>query len=151
MKGIALMLETVLALLLAWVLVFVVPLRRIQMLFGTIIEPGLDGAISPNPEAARARAVAWRVLFVANRLPWHSTCLVRALAGGLLMRRRGIMGAVIRFGVKREAGALTAHAWLLLNGEILLGGEEAASYVPLADMGPRTTKGGSPPACQPPP
>lgn len=145
------MLETGLALVLAWILVFMVPLRRTQRLFGATIEPGFDGTTLPNPEMARAYGLARRVIFVARRLPWRSTCLVRAVAGGLLLRRRGIMGAVIRFGVKREAGAVTAHAWLLLNGEILLGGEEAADYVPLADMGPRTTKRGSPPACQPPP
>ncbi|MFV3131472.1 lasso peptide biosynthesis B2 protein [Niveispirillum sp. KHB5.9] len=67
----------------------------------------------------RARAVALRIGRVAARL---------------LLARRGIRGSGIRFGVRKQGGALEAHAWLVLDDTILLGGEEAADYVPLADM-----------------
>lgn len=131
------------ALALSWALVFLVPTRHSMRLFGE----GRQAAKSVSVPVAgpwdltRGRAVARRVAYVAGRLPWHSTCLVRAVAGMLLLRRRGIAGGIIRFGVKREGGALAAHAWLLLGEETLLGGEEAGAYVPLADIGPRAGEG----------
>lgn len=125
-------LEAALALMLARLLVFLVPLR----LLGTVNAPGARQESPADPRLlARAREVARRANRVADRLPWHSTCLVRAMAVRLLLRRRGSRGAAIRFGVRRQDGLLQAHAWLLLDGTILSGGEEADGYVPLADMG----------------
>lgn len=126
-----------LALMLAWGLVFLVPLRWLRRLLGTLGAPSArsTGAITDPHILARARGVAWRIDRVDARLPWRSTCLVRAVAGMLLLKRRGIGGAAIRFGVRKREGALEAHAWLLFGGTVLLGGEEAANgYVPLADM-----------------
>jgi hypothetical protein len=88
----------------------------------------------PGPVLARARAMAVRTRRVAEALPWHSTCLAQAVAGRLLLARRGIRGGAIRFGVRKADGDLQAHAWLILGGTILMGGEEAGAYVPLADL-----------------
>lgn len=124
-------LEAALALMLAWMLVFLVPLR----LLGTVNAPGARPE-SPDDTRflARAQGVARRANRVADRLPWRSTCLVRAVAVWLLLRRRGSRAAAIRLGVRRQDGLLQAHAWLLLGGTILIGAEEADGYVPLADM-----------------
>ncbi|WP_051341213.1 lasso peptide biosynthesis B2 protein [Azospirillum halopraeferens] len=138
MIAFALRIETALALVLALALVFAMPLRRAQALFGRFSAPDdapFAAADADAAAAARARGVARRVVAVAARLPWHSTCLVRAVAGALLLARRGIRGARIRFGVRKEQGRLEAHAWLLLGTEVLLGGEGAGAYTPLADLG----------------
>lgn len=125
--------ETRLCLVIAQVLVFWCPLRWARRLFGA---PASREPAPVGPEVlARARGVAWRVLVAADRLPWTSSCLVRAVAGCLLLERRGIRGGVIRFGVNKTDGRLMAHAWLLLGGHILLGGEVAADYIPVADFG----------------
>lgn len=130
-------LEAVLALVLARILVFSFPWRWTVALMGRFAPPAGSDA-SPDPrDAWRARAVARRLRGVADRLPWHSTCLVRAVAGALLLARRRIPGSGIRFGVRKENGRLSAHAWLLLGPEILLGGEEAGAHVPLADLARR--------------
>lgn len=131
-------LEAALALILAWILVFLVPLRHMHRLFGVMGGAGTGHEAAPitDPVLNRARAVARRAGHVADRLPWHSTCLVRAVALRLLLARRGIAGAVIRFGVRKQEQALLAHAWLILRGTILIGGEEAGIYVPLADLTP---------------
>lgn len=84
---------------------------------------------------SRALWVGIRVRRTADRLPWHSTCLVRAIAGQLLLKRRGIHGGLIRLGVKKEDGTLAAHAWLIYGPQILLGGDEAEAYTPLSDIG----------------
>jgi hypothetical protein len=138
--------ETVLALWLAWLLVFVVPFRHTAKLIGGTRQS--DQAAPPNAPAEglarpmgpalatlkRATAVTRRILWLAPRLPFATTCLVRAIAGWLLLRRRHIP-ATIRFGVAMEDGKLAAHAWLIVGGQTLLGGAEAEGYQPLADLG----------------
>jgi len=128
-------LETVLALLLARVLVFVVPVRFSSRMFGRFAKVEAASPEQRPAQLGRARVVARRVSRIADRLPWHSTCLVRAMAGQLLFVRRGIAGGYIRFGVKRGEAGLEAHAWLLLGAETLMGGEIAGQYTPLADLG----------------
>lgn len=136
MRDVLLKLETALALGLAWLLVFALPLRHTHRLFGKAGMPAAAVATAPEPhQMARAMAMARRLRLVARRLPWNSTCLVRAVAGALLLARRRIHGARIRFGVRKQDGALAAHAWLLLGETTLIGGEEAAGYVPIADLG----------------
>jgi hypothetical protein len=48
-------------------------------------------------------------------LPWPSTCLRRSLVLTALLRRRGL-NAIVRFGVRREAHLLLAHAWVECDG-----------------------------------
>lgn len=123
------------ALLLGAMLVHVLPLRVTQRLFGAVTPPDTSGSPTRVPPAIdRARAVAQRLRWIADRLPWTSTCLVRAVALGLLLKRRGLQGWSIRFGVSRKDGALAAHAWMVMGQDILIGGEEAADFTPLADL-----------------
>jgi len=125
--------ETLIALALAWVLVFVLPFRVLSRLLG---EGAPRDAPPIGPEAEnRARGVARRVRRWAPRFPLgKTTCLVRAVAGWLLLARRGISGQ-IRFGVRKEQGVVFAHAWLMVGREILLGGDEAEGFHPIADLG----------------
>ena len=79
-------------------------------------------AVSP-PEIALA-------VTRASRLVPFATCLTQALAGGFLIRRAG-SNAVIHFGVAKGEAGFKAHAWLESDGDILIGGREAAAYLPL--------------------
>jgi hypothetical protein len=130
-------LETWLALATAWVLVFLLPFRVTARLAGGI-GPSSAGVLPAPASLRRARDVARRISRIAPRFPGRTTCLVRALAGWLLLRRRGIRAA-IRFGVRKTSTGIDAHAWLLMGEEILLGGEEAIGFSPMADMGTRGT------------
>ncbi len=141
MMGALRWLEAVLALALAWVLVFLVPLRLTRRLFGIVTAPGAGAAAMCPPPAhapaqavAPAQALARRVLRVVAALPWRPTCLVRAVAVQLMLIRRGIRGGVIRLGVRKREGALEAHAWLILGDAILTGAEDAPGFTPLADL-----------------
>lgn len=131
-----LQIETLVVLLLARLALRLVPFRSISRMLGPVT--AADTLVPPPPkprDMIRARATAWRVAGIANALPWHSTCLVRALALVVLLRRRRISGACIRFGVTYKDGALTAHAWVLLDREVLIGGGSAMQdHVPLADL-----------------
>jgi hypothetical protein len=127
--------EAAMALALAWVLVFVVPFRWTVLLFGAAVTPGqVEAADISSADIARALGVAQLVNRMDRRLPWHNTCLVRALAGRLLLARRGLRGGIVRLGVSSKEGRISAHAWLMMGATILLGGAEAAGFEPLADI-----------------
>jgi len=54
--------------------------------------------------------IAWRVL--AHR-PFNGTCLRRAIVGGYFLRARQ---PLLRIGVAKSAGIVTAHAWVEVDG-----------------------------------
>lgn len=129
-------LEAMLALCIAWLLVFRLPFRLLARLFGGIADPGPALAGSdpqPAPVLARARGVGRTVDAMSIRLPWHSTCLVRCVAGRMMLSRRGIAGHIL-FGVDLHDGTLTAHAWLVTGGEPVIGGAEATGFTPNAGL-----------------
>jgi hypothetical protein len=81
--------------------------------------------------------VAWSVWFVAHFVPFAS-CLTKAQACQILLARRGI-ASTLCLGVREgNSGALEAHAWLICEDRLVLGGEEGRvpSYRRLADLGP---------------
>jgi hypothetical protein len=94
-------------------------------------EAGSD--LQGEEETTQVREIRTALFRVSRRLPWESSCLVRALAGRRMLRRRGIP-CKIHFGVNRDGEALRAHAWLQAGAEIVCGEEEAASYTPLTCM-----------------
>ncbi len=124
--------ETVLALGIAWLLVFVVPFQWTARRFGGAAAPS-SRTMPSEKRIANARYLARRLERIAARVPWRTTCLVRALAGSLLLWRRGTP-ATIRFGVNRADAGFSAHAWLLVGDTIVLGGENAPNFQPLADI-----------------
>jgi len=80
--------------------------------------------------SATLSSVRTAILRASARIPGAS-CLTQALAGWWLLRRRGI-DSELRVGVNRDGEGLTAHAWLLVERRVLLGGRDPeARYVPL--------------------
>jgi Transglutaminase-like superfamily len=83
----------------------------------------------PHSDAVVAR-VRWAVNGVSNRLPWKSSCLVRALAGQRVLARRRLP-ATLYFGVRRKDEELQAHAWLR-SGRIFVSGDDVmADFTPI--------------------
>jgi hypothetical protein len=79
-----------------------------------------------SPERC-ARAVGRASRFVPG-----SSCLPRAIAAQCLLRREGWTSQIV-FGVAQDKdGDLEAHAWLSNDGCIVVGGEPADRYTPLA-------------------
>jgi hypothetical protein len=66
---------------------------------------------SPEGRDSMAPASRWPY----HVLPWPPTCLRRSLVLTALLRRRGLP-ATVRFGVRRAAGLLEAHAWVECDG-----------------------------------
>lgn len=84
--------------------------------------------------------VRWSIETIGAK-PWmNAACLPRALAAHAMLRRRGI-GSRLCLGVDREGAgaALSAHAWLELGQNIVVGGEEAPRFTKLMEFGGKQT------------
>ena len=103
------------------------------------VERASKRAARRPPDAAQElNDIVWAVTAVSRRVP-GATCLTQALAGRLLMSRAGIP-TQLQIGVARgENGALTAHAWVESNGQIVIGGADSGRH--FTALRPRDTKG----------
>lgn len=73
----------------------------------------------------------WALSAVSRRLPWRSDCLIQSLAGKLWLDARGVPCA-LRLGVRRDdAGGLSAHAWIEVDGVPVTGGPPDPALSPL--------------------
>ena len=112
--------EAGLGLLSAVIAVRALPFRHTARLLG-LREATLPDATAEQLE--RAERVGWAIRAVAARAPWTSTCLMQAVAGAALLRRRRIP-AELHLGVAKDAAdpdGLAAHAWLTCAGHVLTG------------------------------
>lgn len=78
--------------------------------------------------------VAWAVNVSSRYVPC-STCLVRALAGQLLLARRGHSSRV-HIGVAGGLRRFRSHAWLESQGQILLGDVDLKDYTGVVTLEP---------------
>lgn len=121
--------EGAVALAVAGSLLGLLPFRWVARLAGAV-EPGGHGV--PLAADPAADAIGRAIDAAASRLPWRPVCLPRALAGSLMLRRRGIPSRLV-LGVRRDQDGLAAHAWLLTAaGAIVCGGRDAGRFVPIA-------------------
>ena len=82
----------------------------------------------PNPEC-----IAWAVI-VASRWVFRSTCLVQALAAQALFANEGVP-STLHIGVRKgEQSSINAHAWVEVEGKIIIGGVDRISYKKLVSL-----------------
>lgn len=124
--------------LFAYALVIVLGVRLLLTLTShrTVLKALPSGLkrVAPDPMVWRtARAVT-----SASRLVPGASCLTQALALQLILGWRGY-ATEVRIGVKADGSDVAAHAWLLSDGKIAIGGNprEIAAYVPLTMLGSR--------------
>jgi len=79
-------------------------------------------------EVADPHELAWAVRAASRGVPGGGHCLTQALAARALLRRHGYE-ARLHIGVSRE-GVLgfAAHAWVELDGEVLIGDADLDRY-----------------------
>ncbi|PEQ10229.1 hypothetical protein B2G71_23430 [Novosphingobium sp. PC22D] len=98
------------------------PFRRVTRWMGPPTPPG-EPSISPaaNADVQRLRGISWAIATAAPHLPFATPCLVRALAGHAMCRRRGL-ASIVHFGAPHGRGSLDGtHAWLDASGVRLAG------------------------------
>lgn len=99
------------------------------------IEPWLR--LSPDSGLCDARtilAVGEAVTVAARNVPWNAVCLPQAMAAKAMLARRG-QGSALLLGAAKVNDGLTAHAWLVAGGEVVVGEEGMAEVAPLARFG----------------
>jgi hypothetical protein len=81
------------------------------------------------------RRVVWAVERSSQLMPGGAKCLAKALTTYLLLGRRGYPPE-LRIGVaKSEAGALEAHAWVEVNGQVIMGNlPDLVRFTPLPSL-----------------
>ena len=85
----------------------------------------------PAIDATQVRAreeVAAAIDAVRLFTPWDSNCLAQALAGSLMLHRRGVSGTVYLGVAKDNPESLAAHAWLRSGDQIIAGEDGQAHY-----------------------
>ena len=113
-------------------LLLLVPFRRLAPWLGQA-QSGVDrsGAELGAAERAAALNVQRALLRAARRLPWHSSCLVCALAGRMMLGRRHLP-SVLQLGARNSSPTeLAAHAWLRCGEIDVVGSETASLYTPI--------------------
>jgi hypothetical protein len=76
--------------------------------------------------------VSWAIESLGERL--NAGCLPRTLAAHAMLRRRGIPSQVC-LGVGRHDDKLTAHSWLEIKKEEVVGRSETHRFVRIAQFG----------------
>ena len=116
----ALLLEGVSLLILAR-LFLLVPLQRLTLVLGQM---GAESAHALDlPQIKMAGDIGRAVEIAAARLPGTWSCLAQAVAGKIMLRRRGIASTVYLGVSTANRDKLRAHAWLRA-GDVLVTGEE---------------------------
>jgi hypothetical protein len=73
---------------------------------------------------------SWAVVAISPYVP-SATCLAQALTLQALLSKEGIHSD-LRIGVARDDGTgITAHAWLEIDGKVIIGGQERDRYTRL--------------------
>lgn len=123
--------EAIVVLTAARVALLVLPFSWIAAAVGTVDAAG--GHDQPSRATADPVSLGVRGALRAGvrRLPWHSTCLVRAMAGRAMLAWRGTPSTLV-IGVDSDGTTISAHAWLVTADGCVCGGREASRFRPLA-------------------
>lgn len=113
---------------LARLIVLIVPFR--------IIAPLLrHGSAKVSCDQKMRRAVRQAITVAARNVPWNVVCLPQALAAKAMLARRGY-GSTFHLGATVDCdGKLIAHAWLVADGEVVVGAAGMPGMVSLARFG----------------
>lgn len=125
----ALLAEALAALALASLAIALLPFRKVA-----------SAASARGPEAARVdpetvRRVRGAIQGWSRRVPWKAVCFQRGLALHWMLRRRGIR-SVLLYGARHQGDGLAAHVWVDVDGQTVIGGEEAPDFACLARFPP---------------
>jgi hypothetical protein len=116
------------------------PPRAVLRFVRRTVERDLNRWHDGQPRFSPER-IAWAIRLPARRVP-RASCLTQALAAQMLLARYGHRSR-LRIGVGRDtAGQFAAHAWVEVNGQLVIGGEIAHNYVPLPDIEGLISDGG---------
>jgi transglutaminase superfamily protein len=97
-------------------------------------DPRVAAVSAPTtPGQARiAREVSWAVTRAAAHAPFRAVCLPQAMAGRIMLSRRGVASAMHFGAAKGQDRPLNAHAWLDAAGVKVTGYPVAPQFAEIA-------------------
>lgn len=87
-----------------------------------------EAKLAGGSAAARIRLAVERA---SRRLPWRTVCFHRGLAVHWMLRRRGLASRV-HYGLRQNGERLSAHVWVTLAGEVVIGEERGDPHACIA-------------------
>ncbi|NQT91410.1 MAG: lasso peptide biosynthesis B2 protein [Lentisphaerae bacterium] len=121
------------------VAVLVLPFKRLWAWFG--LTPVSNDEADPSACTDLAREIGWTVRACAPHVPWECKCLVKAVTGYAMLRRRGIRATVHMGLAKDEEAGLRAHAWLVCGNAGLIGSRESQNFTTISLFTSQEMKG----------
>lgn len=115
------------------VIIYFIPLRKLAPYLGRLNGP-IPGELSAG-QIIKAEEVRMSILMSSANVPWKSVCLDQALATMMMLKRRKISYS-LHLGVKKtpENESIKAHAWVICNDVILVGGQRSKKYTVVASF-----------------
>jgi hypothetical protein len=115
-----LLIEATLWLGLARLVMLAIPFRWLAPSLG---QQMLESPTTDEPaQHEDARRLSRAVVTMSRYTPWESKCLTQAIAGKMMLKRRGIASTLYLGVMKDGNNGLSAHAWLRSGTVILTGG-----------------------------
>jgi len=126
----------------AWLLIarlalVLVPFPRLARWLGAFVAPADPrvaevSAPTTAEQAQTARLVSWAVTRAAAHVPFKAVCLPQAMAGRIMLQRRGVASAMHFGAAKGRDKPLDAHAWLDAAGVKVTGYPVGSQFAEIA-------------------
>jgi hypothetical protein len=84
-----------------------------------------------NSDRAAATRIALAVESASRQLPWRTMCIQKSMALQWMLRLGGFP-SLLHFGIGPDNDGLSAHLWVSLDGDILIGEEAVARHAQVA-------------------
>jgi hypothetical protein len=95
-----------------------------------VARPAVRPITAPKPgEAVR---IGWAVDAATHRAPWRVLCFERGLAAFFMLRLRRRTPTLLYGARNDDSRGPSAHVWVQLGGQDVVGGEESAAFAVLA-------------------
>lgn len=107
--------------------VLFIPFRYLNRCIG---RPQSESPFSENSAAQlkKLRTIRFYIEKAARIAPWDCKCLVKAAAGVIMLRRRGLLSTLYLGVAKNKENRLSAHAWLRCGNFYVCGFENANEF-----------------------
>ncbi|MEW9699890.1 lasso peptide biosynthesis B2 protein [Paenibacillus sp. SI8] len=108
--------------------------RMLVLLPFKMISPSLGHYMQETPQMddtldrASIKKVSYAVHTMSRHTIWDSKCLVRAIAGMKMLRRRHIESTLYLGTAREKSGEMAAHAWLRSGDFYITGAEEMKRF-----------------------
>ena len=76
----------------------------------------------------KVQSVISAVTVAGRHVPWECKCLVQAITGKMVLKRKGIQSTLFLGIAKQNPVELSAHAWLKVDQWVVLGGGGLEKY-----------------------